>query len=103
MHRVDDPAPWSASAPLVLMTTPRGTGAAITLLAAAVVGLLVVGARTVISLSGGHKEPPPDEDAYAAKVCTSKFDVPLPKRPFIEEGCAACELLRQGYSEEEAC
>ncbi|MDX5962271.1 DUF732 domain-containing protein [Rhodococcus opacus] len=46
--------------------------------------------------------PPPDEDAYVDALFTSKWDVLLPKRPFIEQGYAACELLRSGHTEEEA-
>ncbi|MCH9732788.1 MAG: DUF732 domain-containing protein [Actinomycetia bacterium] len=46
--------------------------------------------------------PPPDEGAYVAELSTSRFGVLLPKRPFISQGYAACELLRDGHTEEQA-
>lgn len=45
--------------------------------------------------------PPPDEDSYVKEVFTSSWDVLLPKRPFIEEGYEACDLLRAGHSEDQ--
>jgi hypothetical protein len=67
----------------------------------AVVAVVIIG----FGLATAFREPPPpppDEDAYVAELFTSKFDVLLPKRPFIEEGYAACELLRAGHTEDEA-
>lgn len=58
-----------------------------------------IGAAAVF---GGDDVPPPDEDAYVEALFTSKWDRLLPKRPFIEQGYAACELLRAGSTEEEA-
>lgn len=47
--------------------------------------------------------PPPNEDAYVDAIFTTpEFDWLLPKTPFIEQGYAACELLRSGSSEEQA-
>lgn len=46
--------------------------------------------------------PPPDEDAYVDELFTSKWDVLLSKKPFIEEGYEACELLRAGHTEDQA-
>jgi hypothetical protein len=45
--------------------------------------------------------PPPDEDAYIDAIHTDRFDWLLPERPFIEEGYAACELLRAGHTEDQ--
>ena len=67
----------------------------------AVVAVVIIG----IGLFSAFRTPPPpapDEDAYIDALFTSKFDVLLPKRPFIEEGYAACELLRAGHTEEDA-
>jgi len=62
-----------------------------------VIGVAVLAVRE----SGDEATPPPDEDAYVEELFTSKFDVLLPKRPFIDEGYAACELLRAGHTEEQ--
>lgn len=59
-------------------------------------------ALVVVGSAACASEPQPDEDAYVDELFTSKFDVLLSKRPFIEEGYAACELLREGHTEEQA-
>lgn len=71
------------------------------------VAVLVIVAVVAVGIGlaaafGRETEPPADEDAYIAELFTSKFDSLLPKRPFIEEGYAACDLLRKGHTEEEA-
>ncbi|MGW8813002.1 DUF732 domain-containing protein [Gordonia terrae] len=61
--------------------------------------LVVVGA---IAITGAvvMYEPPPDEDAYFAAVFPSKYEsIWLQEEPFVEEGYAACDLLRDGHSE----
>ncbi|NRI68794.1 hypothetical protein FEZ60_25060 [Rhodococcus sp. MS16] len=63
--------------------------------------IFAVGLCTVLA-SREDPPPPPDEDAYVDALFTSKWDVLLPKRPFIDEGYEACELLRSGRTEEEA-
>jgi hypothetical protein len=70
--------------------------AVIVMVAVAVVGIGLAAAFA------RDTEPPPDEDAYVAALFTSPFDVLLPKQPFIDEGYAACELLREGRTEGEA-
>lgn len=76
----------------------RYVGIAAAILAAIGVVVLTLKADGIIFKA----PPPPDEDAYVEELFTSKFDVLLPKRPFIEEGYAACELLREGHTEEQA-
>ncbi len=60
---------------------------------------------TLAGVIGGEDDPPPpppDEDAYVAELFTSKWDVLLPKRPFIEFGYESCALIRAGHTDETA-
>lgn len=56
---------------------------------------------TLADVIRGEDPPPPDEDAYVDTLFTSKFDVLLPKRAFIQQGYESCELLQAGFSEQD--
>ena len=61
--------------------------------------LLVVGAIAVTGAVVMY-EPPPDEDAYFNEVFPSKYvSIWLQEEPYVEQGYAACDLLRDGHSE----
>lgn len=61
--------------------------------------LLIVGAIAVTGAAVIY-EPPPDEDAYFDEVFPSKYvSIWLQEEPYVEEGYAACDLLRDGHSE----
>lgn len=63
--------------------------------------LLAVGAIAVAGAVAMY-EPPPDEDAYFDEVFPSKYEsIWLPEKPYVEQGYAACDLLRDGHSEQD--
>jgi hypothetical protein len=63
--------------------------------------LLIVGAIAVTGAVVMY-EPPPDEDAYFAEVFPSKYEsIWLQEEPYVEQGYAACDLLRDGHSEQD--
>lgn len=71
-------------------------------IAVAVMVAVVASGIGAAAIFGSEDVPPPDEDAYVEALFTSKWDRLLPKRPFIEQGYEACELLRSGHPEQEA-
>ncbi len=63
--------------------------------------LLVVGAIAVAGAVVMY-EPPPDEDAYFDEVFPSKYEsIWLQEEPYVEQGYTACDLLRDGHSEQD--
>ncbi|UOG23742.1 DUF732 domain-containing protein (plasmid) [Gordonia amicalis] len=63
--------------------------------------LLAVGAIAIIGAVVMY-EPPPDEDAYFDEVFPSKYlSIWLQEEPYVEQGYAACDLLRDGHSEQD--
>jgi hypothetical protein len=83
----------------ILTAQPRDTNRRGWIAGAAAAAVVVI---CLASVTACNSEPPPDEDAYVDALFTSKWDVLLPKRPFIDEGYAACDLLRQEHTEEQA-
>ncbi|MEO9328929.1 DUF2510 domain-containing protein [Gordonia aurantiaca] len=66
-----------------------------------VVVLLIVGAIAVTGAVVMYEQPP-DEDAYFAEVFPSKFEsMWLQEERYVEQGYAACDLLRDGHSEQD--
>lgn len=63
--------------------------------------LLIVGAIAVTGAIAMYK-PPPDEDAYFDAVFPSKYvSIWLQEEPYVEQGYVACDLLRDGHSEQD--
>lgn len=79
-----------------MTTQPTNSHRRITVMSA--IAIIGIG----LAAACANPPPPPDEDAYVDELFTSKWDVLLPKRPFIDEGYEACELLRAGHTEDQA-